>query len=74
MRLIILHSIRVKHERTGKWYTSLFKITIADAISRYGKGNFKLIKGTAVVHYLSDDPVRNSEAHLAGQTAVRRGR
>ena len=60
MRLIILHWFRVKHEKTGKWYTSLYKITIAEAIRRYGNGNYKLIKGTAIVRYVSDDPMRNS--------------
>jgi len=65
MRLIILHSVRVKHEKTGKWYTSLYKITIAEAIRRYGKRNFKLIKGTAAVRYVSDDPM-HSARHWAG--------
>jgi len=69
MRLIILHSFRVKHAKTGKWYTSLHKITIAEAVSRYGKGNYKLIRGTAIVRYVSDDSMRNSARHIAGPDA-----
>ena len=66
MRIIILHSFRLKYERTGNWYTSRYKMTIEEAISGHGTGNFELIEGTAVVHYVSDYPKGNSTAHVIG--------
>jgi hypothetical protein len=66
MPTIILYKFRLKHERTGKWYTARYMMTIQEAKERHGEGNYQLIEGSEEIRHGDDDPMRNSAAHLGG--------
>jgi hypothetical protein len=48
--IITIYAFRVRDERTGKWRTTRYKMTLEEAGERYGKGNYQVLElnqGTA---------------------------
>lgn len=43
--MITLYTFRYKEKTTGKWREARYQISIAEALERYGEGNFELLDG-----------------------------
>ena len=71
MHAMALYSFRLRHERTGKWYTARHKMTLEEAATRHGQGNYELIEDSKVVRQVY--PLRASAAHLQSRPGFRSG-
>ena len=59
----VLYYFRVRDAITGKWRQTRYRLSEADALDRYGEGNYELLDWTREVR--DGDPSKSSAAHLA---------
>ena len=61
---IVMYFFKLRSEVTGKWVKTRWRMTIEEARTRYGEGNFEVLWETKEVLEGSDHPGANSAAHL----------
>ncbi len=51
MCTVTVYPFSVRDGRTGRWRTSRHKMTFAEAVERYGKGNYEVLENSKEVRW-----------------------